>query len=142
MWKRKKVCKYQVEEFATDPKRKHPTDAGFDVCALHDTIVYPHNYQIVRTGVKCAWEKGTVAFVWPKSKSNFLIGAGVIDADYQGEILVKIFNIMDQAIYIAKGEPIAQIVIVPVHTPVLEKVDCAHPVATCRGASGGIVSQM
>lgn len=131
-----KVKKLEVE--AKAPTRKHVTDAGMDVYALEDVIIPPHTIQVIRTGVTAEYPEGTVAFVWPKSRSDFLVGAGVIDNSYQGEIFVKVTNISDQDLKIEKHQGLAQIVIVPVLTPSIEEVDEIHQEESNRGDTGGI----
>ena len=128
----------RIEEEAKAPTRKHITDAGMDVYALEEVIISPHTIQVVRTGVTADYPDNTVALVWPKSRADFLIGAGVIDCGYQGEILVKVTNISDKDLTIEKHQGLAQIVIVPVVCPPVVEVDKIHQEESDRGATGGI----
>ena len=128
----------RIDENAKIPTRKFPTDAGMDVYALNDECIFPHSFKIVKTGVTCEFPEGTVIFVWPKSRAEFLIGAGVIDSNYQGEILIKVFNVSNESLHIKKGQGIAQLVITPVLTPFIEEVDEIHNDKTERGDTGGI----
>ena len=128
----------RIEEEAKLPTRKHITDAGMDVYALEDVLVSPNSIQVVRTGVTVDFPDGTVALVWPKSRSDFLIGAGVIDFSFQGEILIKIANTSKKSLYIKKHQGIAQIVITPVLCPAIEEVDEIHQEESERGVTGGI----
>jgi dUTP pyrophosphatase len=128
----------RIEEEAKAPTRKHITDAGMDVYALEEVVIPPHTIQVVRTGVTADYPDNTVALVWPKSRSDFLIGAGVIDCGYQGEILVKVTNISDQDLKIEKHQGLAQIVIVPVVCPPVVEVDEIHQEESDRGVTGGI----
>lgn len=129
----------KLDEEAKIPTRKYPTDAGMDVYALNDIIIKPHTIQVVKTGITVDFPDNTVALVWPKSRANFLIGAGVIDSSYMGEILVKVSNISDKELKIEKHQGLAQIVIVPVLCPLIEEVDEINKDETERGATGGIV---
>lgn len=128
----------KIDENAKIPTRKFPTDAGMDVYALNDEYIHPHSFKIVKTGVTCEFPEGTVIFVWPKSRAEFLIGAGVIDNNYQGEILIKVFNVSNEFINIKRGQGIAQLVITPVSTPSIVEVDEIHNNKTERGDTGGI----
>ena len=78
------------------PNRKHPTDAGIDLYANLDEykslVISNNNYEIVNTGVTVEIPEGYFGWITNKSKSNFLVGAGIVDQNYQGELLVKIFN--------------------------------------------------
>ena len=129
----------KLDKEAKIPTRKFLTDAGMDVYSLEDIIIPPHSLQVVRTGVTVDFPNSTVALIWPKSRANFLVGAGVIDNPYQGEILVKITNILDKELKIEKHQGIAQIVIVPVLCPPIEEVDKIHQEKSERGETGGIV---
>ena len=128
----------RIEEEAKTTTRKHINDAGMDVYALEEVIIPPHTVQVVKTGVTVDFPDNTVAFVWPKSRSDFLIGAGVIDCGYQGEILVKVANISHEYLTIEKHQGLAQIVIVPVICPPVEEVSEIHQKESERGATGGI----
>ena len=128
----------KINEEAKIPTRKYPTDAGMDVYALNDVLIEPHTIEVVKTGITADFPDGTVALVWPKSRANFLVGAGVIDNGYQGEIMVKVSNISNNSLKIEKHQGIAQIVIVPVICPSVEEVDEIHEDETERGETGGI----
>ena len=134
-------CK-RINKEAKLPTRKHPTDAGIDVYALEATTIAPHSFEVVKTGVTFDFPNDTVAFAWPKSGNVHLVGAGVIDSNYQGEILVKVFNTSDSPMPIPKHAGIAQLVIVPVLCPPIQEVDEIHDVESDRGATGGIVFEI
>lgn len=125
------------------PTRKHPQDAGLDLYAAQAAIIAPHTSAIVPTGITLEIPAGFVGLVKPKGRNDHLLGAGVVDAGYQGEILVKVANIRGEALEIHAGEAIGQMVIVPVETPQVEEVSQAeiHRRATRRGGAGGIVDQ-
>lgn len=128
----------KISEEAKSPTRKHPTDAGVDIYSLEDVFIAPHEMKVVKTGITMQFPKGTVALVWPKSRSNFLIGAGVIDCDYQGEILIKVTNVSKESLKINKHQGLAQIVITPVLCPSIKEVDEIHTKESARGETGGI----
>jgi dUTP pyrophosphatase len=50
-------------------------------------------------------------------------GTGLIDSDYQGPLMISVFNRSQQAFTIAPGDRIAQLVIVPVVQVELDVVD-------------------
>lgn len=132
----------KLNEDATLPTRKYPTDAGMDIYSIDNYEITPHSSTIVKTGVTVDFPDNTVGFVWPKSRVNFLIGAGVIDNTYQGEILVKVFNTSSEILKIQKGQAIAQIVITPVICPIIKEVQDIHQNQTERGQTGGIVNNL
>ena len=131
----------KLDTEAKIPTRKNPTDAGLDLYALEDVIIKPNTYEIVKTGITFEFIKNTVMFLWPKSKSIMLVGAGVIDDSFQGPILAKLFNVLKEDFVIKKHDPIAQMVIVPVLYPELVEDNNIHQNETARGGTGGIVEQ-
>ncbi len=125
------------------PTRKHPADAGLDVYAVDAVTVAPRSFAIVPTGITIEIPDGYVGLLKPKGRNNHLLGAGVVDAGYQGEILVKVANLTDQPVVFEPGDAVGQLVILPVLTPAVEEVEQAvlHTQKTTRGGAGGIVSQ-
>ena len=130
----------RIDANAKSPTRKHPTDAGVDVYALTDNVLWPFSYRNIHTGVTFDIPAGTMLEVRPKGRNNHLIGAGVIDAGYQGEIVIKVVNYTWKPMRINKGDAIAQLVQVPVICDPVEEVDTAliHAEKSARGGSGGI----
>jgi dUTP pyrophosphatase len=132
----------RLDPTAKAPARKHATDAGVDVYALADVTVKPFSYCNVHTGVTIEVPEGTMLEVRPKGRNNHLVGAGVIDAGYQGEIVVKLVNYTWRAMRLRKGDAIAQLVQLPVICEPVEEVtlDQIHSEQSARGGSGGIHS--
>lgn len=125
------------------PTRKHPTDAGLDLYAVETVMLPAHAVGIVPTGITVEIPAGVVGLVKPKGRSNHLLGAGVVDAGYQGEILVKVVNPSAQPLTFLPGDPVGQLVLLPVLTPaVLETTpEEIHRQVSPRGGTGGIVEQ-
>ena len=70
--------------------------------------------------------KGYVGFLKSKSGLNIkdgITGEGVIDAGYTGSIKVKLYNNSFYLKKFKKGDKIIQLVILPIFTPELQKVD-------------------
>lgn len=125
------------------PTRKHSADAGLDFYAVAAVEIPPHSFSIVPTGVTIEIPEGFVGLLKPKGRANHLLGAGVVDAGYQGEILVKVANVTAVPLRFAVGEAVGQLVIVPVLTPAVEEVSAEeiHMDKSTRGGAGGIVEQ-
>ena len=130
----------KMNENAFIPTRKHPDDAGIDFYACEEKTIFPHDFGVVGTGITVEIPQGYVGLMMPKSRNNHLLGAGVIDAGYQGEIRIKIANITDNPLQISVGQAIGQMLIFPIVTPVVEElpIDRIHQEKSERGASGGI----
>jgi dUTP pyrophosphatase len=68
------------------------------------------------------------------AKHSIDTGAGVIDADYRGEVKVILFNYSETDFAIKEGDRIAQLIVERIYTPevaVVEKLE-----ASVRGAGG------
>jgi dUTP pyrophosphatase len=132
----------RLDPNAKAPARKHTADAGVDVYALEDVIVKPFSCCNVHTGVTIEVTEGTMLEVRPKGRNNHLVGAGVIDAGYQGEIVVKVVNYTWRVMGLRKGDAIAQLVQLPVICEPVEElpIDQIHVEKSDRGGSGGIHS--
>ncbi len=128
-------------EDALLPTRKHPDDAGMDFYAAENLEIPPHSFGTVQTGVTLEIPAGYVGLMMPKSRNEHLLGAGVVDAGYQGEIMIKIANIKDEPLCITAGMAVAQMLLLPVVTPAVEEDDpnTIHSVRSARGATGGIL---
>lgn len=74
------------------------------------------------------------------AKHSINTGAGVIDADYRGEVKVILFNLSDNDFVIKEGDRIAQLVIERIYTPevvVVEKLEESVRGAGGFGSTGG-----
>jgi dUTP pyrophosphatase len=85
-------------------------------------------------------DPGLAAVLLPRSglghKHGIVLGnlVGLIDSDYQGQVMVSVWNRGDRAFTISPGERIAQMVVVPVVQVELEVVESFE--ASARGAGG------
>lgn len=133
----------RLDPSAKAPVRKHPADAGIDVYASETVVVAPFSAARVHTGLTFDVPPLFMLLAKPKSGSDFLLGAGVIDPGYQGEIVIKVVNYTPNPLTIQKGDALAQLVQVAIFTDALEEVSLeeAHPQRSDRGADGGILRQ-
>jgi dUTP pyrophosphatase len=121
------------------PTRKHATDAGMDMYAYGDHIIKPHTFKLVGTGVVVKIPMGYYGHLFPKGKNNWLIGSGVVDYGYEGEIIVKIVNPYLYDMVIRHGDPICQLVLIHITTPYVLETDLDYITGKSeRGDSGGI----
>lgn len=120
------------------PKRAHIMDAGLDIFALNNGIVKAGQSAIFHTGVHIELALGTFGDMRSKSGLMFnhdITSDGTIDAGYQGEIMVKLFNHGSEDYSVKRGDKISQLVIVPLLHAEFERVD-AFDSATDRGNGG------
>jgi len=104
-------------------------------------VLAPGQTELVPTGIAIHLDDPTLAAVLlPRSglghKHGIVLGnlVGLIDSDYQGQVMVSCWNRGTLPFTIAPGERIAQMVVVPVVQVELEVV--AEFAATHRGAGG------
>jgi dUTP pyrophosphatase len=117
--------------------------AGLDLRACLDAPVTlePGQTHLVPTGFAIHLEdSGLAAVLLPRSglghKHGIVLGnlVGLIDSDYQGQVMISVWNRGSHPFTISPGERIAQMVIVPVVRVELEVV--AEFDASARGAGG------
>ena len=108
---------YPLPHYAT------PGSAGLDLRACLDAplVLRPGETQLIPTGIAIHVEDpGLAAVLLPRSglghKHGIVLGnlVGLIDSDYQGQVMVSCWNRGQAAFTVEPGERIAQMVIVPV----------------------------
>jgi dUTP pyrophosphatase len=108
---------------ASMPAYATPGSAGLDLRACLDTplTLEPNAWQLVPTGMALFLnDPAYAALILPRSglghKHGIVLGnlVGLIDSDYQGQLMVSAWNRSATAFTIAPMERIAQLVIVPV----------------------------
>lgn len=114
-------------------------DAGQDIHSNEDLIIPSSSSAAVSTGLIIAVPKNHVGLVWPRSgtsfKNNIETGAGCIDANYRGEVKVKLYNHSTNTEFrVKKGDRIAQLLTIPIANAVYTQVDFLED--TERGDSG------
>jgi dUTP pyrophosphatase len=119
----KHILVAKLKSDAKLPIRNNEYDAGLDLRAYYDTIIHRGETKVVRTGCAILIPLGYMGLIMPKSRSDYLIGGGVIDAGYTGEIKVKVINTADRTIALAYGDEIAQLIVVPIETPPVLEVN-------------------
>ncbi len=117
--------KVLAEKGAVIPVYKTEGSAGADVSAFlpsSSLIINPHEFRLIRTGLKFEIPHGYEIQVRPRSglaaKNGITVlnAPGTIDSDYRGELQVILINLSDVPFEIKNGDRIAQLVIAPVVT--------------------------
>lgn len=117
--------------------------AGMDLRAMLDAPVelHPGETLLIPSGIAIHIEDpGLAALVLPRSglghKHGVVLGnlVGLIDSDYQGQLLVSCWNRAERDFRIEVGERIAQLLLVPVVRAQFELVDAFGP--SDRGDGG------
>ncbi|MEJ5030801.1 MULTISPECIES: dUTP diphosphatase [unclassified Comamonas] len=128
----------QLPQYAT------PGSAGLDLRACLDAplTLEPNAWQLVPTGLAIHLrDPGYAAMILPRSglghKHGIVLGnlVGLIDSDYQGQLMVSAWNRSSQPFVLQPMERLAQMVIVPVVQASFQVVEDFGDVSE-RGAGG------
>ena len=127
----------------TPPHYATPGSAGLDLRACIDAplTIRPGQTQLIPTGMAIHLDDpGLAALILPRSglghKHGIVLGnlVGLIDSDYQGQIMVSTWNRGQEAFTVAPLDRLAQLVVVPVMQVGFNIVDAFAESA--RGTSG------
>lgn len=137
---------FKVRDVKT-PTRGTGLSAGIDFYVPNDfaeTTLAPHDDLLIPSGIKAKFNENLMLMAAEKSgvstskyavvkadrtpkleafHSPSVLGAKIIDADYQGEIHIHIINAGNWPIRITPGLKIAQFVLVPILYDTIEVVD-------------------
>lgn len=105
----------QLHETARLPQRGSNLAAGADLSCIESFSLAPGERKLVATGLAVEIPPGFYGRVAPRSglavKHGIDVLAGVIDADYRGELKVPLINFGQQTVSFEAGERIAQLII-------------------------------
>jgi len=128
----------QLDPKALLPTRGSPSAAGLDLYSIEAVTLKPRQRCLVRTGIAVAIPEGCYGRLAPRSglatKQGIDVLAGVIDADYRGEIGCLLYNLGDEAVDLPAQTKICQLIIERIVTPDAAWVDNLSD--TSRGSGG------
>lgn len=136
----------KVREVKT-PQRGTPESAGIDLFIPEDfttTDLYPGQSVFIPAGIKVNVPEGHALIAMNKSgvaaKRSLLVGACVIDEDYQGEIHIDLKNVGTEVQTLHPGDKITQVLCIPVSYVSIHEVMSEHDLyegkITVRGTGG------
>ncbi len=114
------------------PSYATPGSAGLDLraCLEQPLTLAPHATVLIPTGIAIhIADPGYAAMILPRSglghKHGIVLGnlVGLIDSDYQGQLMVSTWNRSDTEFVLQPMDRLAQLVIVPVLQVAFEVVD-------------------
>jgi dUTP pyrophosphatase len=132
------------------PQYATPGSAGLDLRACLDAplTLAPNAWQLVPTGLAIFLnDPAYAALILPRSglghKHGIVLGnlVGLIDSDYQGQLMVSAWNRSDRAFTVEPLERIAQLVIVPVVQAQFNVVEQFPPSQRGEGGYGSTGSR-
>ncbi|GMM30941.1 bifunctional dITP/dUTP diphosphatase [Martiniozyma asiatica (nom. inval.)] len=134
---------HRLSSAATIPTKGSSQSAGYDLYASESAIIPANGQGLVSTDLSIICPEGTYGRVAPRSglavKFGISTGAGVIDADYRGEVKVMLFNHGSSNFEIKSGDRIAQLVLEKIVYADIEELDQTQwdqAKDTERGAGG------
>ena len=117
--------------------------AGFDLAASTDMDIPPRGIALVPTGLVIEAPAGHFLAIFARSstplKRGLIVanGVGVVDPDYCGptdEVRIQVLNVTDQPVHVARGDRLAQGIILPAPRVTWQEVTAIR--ADARGGFG------
>jgi dUTP pyrophosphatase len=128
----------KLDDRATLPTRGSALAAGLDIYVIEDLVIQPGERALGRTGLAVAIPEGYYGRVAPRSglasKQGLDVLAGVVDADYRGEIGCLLYNAGNETIHLPAQSKICQLIIEKIITPEAVWADDIND--TDRGSGG------
>ncbi len=129
----------RLRDNALIPLYAHDNDAGMDLYALDECYIEARSSIVIGIGIAIAIHSDYYGRIAPRSglsiKHRIEPGAGVIDADYRGEIKIHLYNHSGNLYHVLPGDRIAQLIITKKKTVTILVVD-EFPSTTTRGTNG------
>jgi len=109
------------------PTRGTENSAGLDfyIPVGYDQVINTNESVLIPTGIKANIPDGTMLQVCNKSGracKGLIVGAEIVDSDYQGEMHMNVWNVSKKSITLSAGEKLVQMVLVPILLPTLQEV--------------------
>lgn len=113
----------KVRSDAITPTRSNPSDAGMDIyyCPAEKITalqVPSLGKALLPSGIRVSIPHGYALEIKNRSsvasKKGLIIGGELIDAGYEGEIMIDLHNISNRLVTILPGDKIAQFVVYPI----------------------------
>jgi dUTP pyrophosphatase len=125
-----------LSDRARTPVRATDASAGYDVYSPIDAVIAPGQRILIPLDIAATPPANTYLQIAPRSslaaKHMIYTKAGVIDADFTGNITVVLHNASTTAYNICCGDRIAQLLVLPIQHPTIKLTE--HLVNTNRAA--------
>lgn len=134
---------FQIQRTHSDavvPSRGSVESAGWDLTTIESAEIPSLGRQLFGTGLKMRIPSGYYGRIAPRSglslNKGLMVGAGVIDSDYRGEVRILLVNPTGETVRIEKGMKIAQLVIEKIWEGECVEVEDVDVKETERGEGG------
>jgi dUTP pyrophosphatase len=132
-----------IHPLAKAPTRGSEHAAGLDLCSVDQLFIWPGERKVISTGICVEIPAGFYGQIAPRSglavKHGIMTMAGIIDADYRGEIKVVLYNSSlerDPKFEVSPGDRIAQLILLAVAGFPIEVVTELSDTARAEGGFG------
>ena len=130
----------RLDPRAVLPARGSAMSAGLDIYSIEDLTIGSKQRSLARTGLAVAIPEGYYGRLAPRSglasQKGLDVLAGVIDADYRGEIGCILYNTSDERIHLPAQSKICQLIIEKIIVPMAVWADELDPTERGRGGFG------
>lgn len=129
---------YKLSKNAKIPHRASRLAAGLDLFSAYSYRIPPGEKVKILTDISILMPQGCYGRIVERSSSaldGIIIGGGVVDLDYRGNIAIICFNLGKMEVVIRKHDRIAQLICEKIHFPRVEEIDYKPP-PTERNDSG------
>ena len=125
---------------ARAPSKGSADAAGFDLFAAESILVPPGGRASVKTDIQVAVPPGCYGRIAPRSGLALRHGiatlAGVVDADYRGNVIVLLQNHGGSEFQVSCGDRVAQLILEKFQVAQLEEVSSLAATARATGGFG------
>jgi len=125
------------------PSRGTSESAGIDFYVpndFEDVVLQPGESVLIPSGIKAQVPRGNALIAFNKSgvatKQGLMVGACVVDEDYEGIIHLHMTNTSNKEQLIKSGQKLVQFILLPVNYSEVEEVHELQSRNTERGAGG------
>ncbi|AQQ80365.1 dUTPase [Betabaculovirus altermyunipunctae] len=120
------------------PERGSAMAAGWDLRSAYDYVVPRRGRELICTDLCLVAPPGCYIRIAPRSglasKHGIDVGAGVIDADYRGNVIIVLFNHGEEDLVVRRGDKVAQFICEKIHYSDIQEVTTLD--TTQRGQGG------
>lgn len=117
----------KISSSANEPTRATEHSYGLDIRAAYAVVIPPHTRELIVTQLQIQVPFGCYERIAPRSglawKHEIDVCAGVIDADYRGEIMILLHNHGLKSFTIRPGDKIDQLICEKCFMPVVQEVE-------------------
>jgi dUTP pyrophosphatase len=125
------------------PSRGTSESAGIDFYVpndFEDVVLQPGESVLIPSGIKAQVPRGNALIAFNKSgvatKQGLMVGACVVDEDYEGIIHLHMTNTSNKEQIIKSGQKLVQFILLPVNYSQVEEVHEIQSRNTERGSGG------